>query len=117
MARLVFASQLIVLATISLYLASPLRAISSASDFSQAERAHWAFQKVVRPEVPKLREKWVRNPIDALVLSALKAKHIEPGPPADKVTLIRRATLDLIGLPPTPEEVDAFLADKSSAAF
>src|SRR6266487_335896 len=59
----------------------------------------------------------VRNSIDAFVLAELEAKGLKPAPPADKITLIRRATFDLIGLPPTPEEVEAFLADDSSKAF
>ena len=60
---------------------------------------------------------WVRNPIDSFVLAKLEEKGLKPARPADKRVLIRRATVDLIGLPPTPEEVDAFLADKSPDAF
>ena len=61
--------------------------------------------------------KWVRNPIDAFVLSRLAKDGLKPSPEADKVTLIRRVTLDLTGLPPTPEEVDAFLKDESANAY
>lgn len=82
------------------------------------DRAYWAFQKVNSPTAPKVKDShWVRNPIDAFVLSKLEKAGIQPSPPADKITLLRRAYLDLTGLPPTPQEVDAFLADKSSRAF
>src|SRR5437660_1340550 len=86
--------------------------------FTPKERAHWAFQKIAHPKPPKVeRADWVRNSIDAFVLAELETKGLRPAPPADKITLIRRATFDLIGLPPTPEEVDAFLADDSAKAF
>jgi hypothetical protein len=85
--------------------------------FDAEARAHWSFQKVSRPDPPVLETKWVRNPIDAFILADLEAKQIRPSAEADRVTLLRRAYLDLIGLPPTPKEVDAFLADKSSQAF
>jgi hypothetical protein len=62
-------------------------------------------------------KKWARNPIDAFVLSRLEKEGLKPSPEADKTTLIRRVTLDLTGLPPTPEEVDAFLRDKSKDAY
>jgi len=86
--------------------------------FGPDARAHWAFQRVSRPDPPLVKQtKWVRNPIDAFVLAELEIKDIAPSSPADKATLLRRAYLDLIGLPPAPEEVDAFLADKSPDAF
>ena len=85
--------------------------------FTDAQRRYWAFQPVVKPAVPPAKNAWVKTPIDALVLAALDAKKIKPHPPADKITLIRRATLDLTGLPPSPEEVQAFLADDSPDAF
>jgi len=79
---------------------------------------HWAFVKPVRPAVPVVKEKgWVRNPIDAFVLERLEKEGIEHSPEASKETLIRRVTLDLTGLPPTPGEVDAFLADSSPDAY
>lgn len=81
-------------------------------------KPHWAFVPVVRPEPPAVQhEHLVRNPIDCFVLARIQAEGLEPSPPADRVTLIRRLTLDLTGLPPTPEEVDAFLADASPDAF
>ena len=86
--------------------------------FSPHQRKHWAFQKVQRPEVPAVRHsEWVQTPIDAFVLAKLEAKGLDPSPPADQVTLLRRTYFDLIGLPPMPEDVDAFLADQSSKAF
>jgi hypothetical protein len=79
---------------------------------------HWAFQPVRRPAVPAVRDRaWVRTPIDAFVLARLEKAGLKPAPPADRRTLLRRAYLDLIGLPPTPEEQRAFLADDSPDAF
>jgi hypothetical protein len=81
-------------------------------------RKFWSFQPVSNPPVPDVRERsWVRTPIDAFVLAKLEAAGLHPAPPADKRTLIRRVTFDLIGLPPSPEEIDAFLADDSTDAF
>ena len=86
--------------------------------FTAQQRRYWAFQKVVKPAVPAVKDPdWSRNAIDAFVLSTLESKKLRPNPPADKVTLIRRATMDLTGLPPTPDEVQAFLADRSPDAF
>ncbi|HSI73704.1 MAG TPA: DUF1549 domain-containing protein, partial [Fimbriimonas sp.] len=83
-----------------------------------AEKKHWAYVKPVRPPIPSVRNKsWIRNPIDAFVLERLEKEGLKPSPEADKTTLIRRLTLDLIGLPPTILEVDAFLADKSPNAY
>ncbi|HEV2494065.1 MAG TPA: PSD1 and planctomycete cytochrome C domain-containing protein [Terriglobia bacterium] len=81
-------------------------------------KKHWAFVSPKRPPVPRIKQRaWPRNPIDQFVLSRLEAEKLPPSPPADRVALLRRLSLDLIGLPPTPEEVDAFLADKSSHAY
>jgi hypothetical protein len=76
-------------------------------------RAYWAFQKVVRPPVPAATP----NPIDAFIHEGLKTKKLTPSPEADKRTLIRRATIDLTGLPPTKAEVDNFLADTANNAY
>ncbi len=74
----------------------------------------WPFYPPVRPAVPEVQDKaWVRNPIDAFILHALETKGLTPSREADKLTLLRRVTFDLTGLPPTPEEQDAFLADES----
>ncbi|MBI1763232.1 MAG: PSD1 domain-containing protein [Acidobacteria bacterium] len=79
---------------------------------------HWAFVAPLRAALPRVRNKtWARNPIDAFVLARLEKEGLTPSPEADKVQLLRRLSLDLIGLPPTPEEVDAFLQDKSPRAY
>lgn len=79
---------------------------------------HWAFQPVKTKPLPKVKDrKWVKQPLDAFILADLEERRIEPAPPADKRALLRRATFDLTGLPPTPEEIDAFLADTSTNAF
>jgi mono/diheme cytochrome c family protein len=81
-------------------------------------RKFWSFKPVVRPDVPKVKDAaWVRNPVDAFILAKLESKGLSPARPADKVTLIRRATYDLTGLPPTIAEVDAFVADHSPDAY
>jgi mono/diheme cytochrome c family protein len=79
---------------------------------------HWAFKAPIRPTPPAPKSKrWVRNQIDAFILARLEKESLKPSPEADKITLLRRLSLDLIGLPPSPEEVDAFLADKSPQAY
>ena len=79
---------------------------------------HWAWQPVHPQLVPAVQQKaWGRNPIDAFVLARLEAKGVKPAPAADKRTIIRRVTYDLIGLPPTPAEVQDFLNDKSPRAY
>ncbi|MBI2687834.1 MAG: DUF1549 domain-containing protein [Acidobacteria bacterium] len=79
---------------------------------------YWAFVPPREPMMPTVRNgTWVRSPIDRFILSALEAKKLSPAKPADKRTLIRRATYDLTGLPPTTEEVKAFLEDSSPDAF
>jgi len=81
-------------------------------------RGHWAFRPPYRPADPTVRTKnWVRNPIDRFILARLDAEGLSPSPEADKVTLLRRLSLDLIGLPPSVEEVDAFLADTTEEAW
>lgn len=80
------------------------------------DREHWAFVPPKRPDVPKTALPAV-NPIDAFILAKLEAKGLKPSPQADKLTLIRRVTLDLTGLPPTPAEVDAFLKDNLPDAY
>jgi len=85
---------------------------------SRAESTHWAFQPPVRPEVPEVADSsWPRNPIDRFILAPLERDGLEPAPEADRATLIRRLSLDLIGLPPTPEQVSAFLRDTRPDAY
>ena len=80
--------------------------------------AHWAFTPPKQPPLPKVKnQQWVRNPIDAFVLAKLEANELSPSPEADRTTLIRRLSYDLIGLPPTPAEVDEFLSDSSPNAY
>ena len=89
-----------------------------AFHISDEDRAFWAFQPVKRPTVPVVKDhKWVVNPIDAFILSKLEEKGLRPNPPATKRELIRRVTYDVTGLPPTPQEVEAFAADPSPHAY
>ena len=80
---------------------------------------HWSFIPPKRPDVPKdvNDSNWVRNPIDAFVLQRLEREGLKPSPEADRTTLLRRVSFDLTGLPPTPAELDAFLADRSANAY
>ena len=79
---------------------------------SLSPKRHWAFQPISDPAPPEVKAKaWPRTSVDRFILARLEAKGLSPSPRADRRTLIRRATFDLTGLPPTPEEVDAFEAD------
>jgi hypothetical protein len=79
---------------------------------------HWAFRPPTRPEVPAVKEEgWARNPVDRFLLAGLEAIDFHHSPEADRVALIRRATFDLTGLPPTPSEVNAFLLDQTPDAY
>ena len=77
----------------------------------------WAFRPVKQPAVPNVQDAWAKNPIDRFLLKKMKAAGVRPNPPADRATLIRRATFDLHGLPPTPEEIDAFVKDTRPDAY
>jgi hypothetical protein len=91
---------------------------SAQRTFRDSERRYWAYQKVVKFPPPAVANRaWVRNEIDAFILAKLQASKIDPNPATDKVNLIRRVTLDLTGLPPTPEEVQDFLQDSSFKAY
>jgi len=84
----------------------------------RASSTHWSFQPIRGPEPPSTRKRdWVRNPIDAFVLARLEAEGLEPSPEADKRTLARRVFLDLIGLPPSPTEVEAFLSNNRTDSY
>jgi hypothetical protein len=81
-------------------------------------RSFWSFRPVVRPRVPAVKNTgWVKTPVDAFILARLEAAGLQPAPPAGKSALLRRVTYDLTGLPPTPEEVEAFLADKAPNTY
>src|SRR5687768_12088823 len=81
-------------------------------------RQFWSFKAVERPAPPAVRDaSWVRNPIDRFILAKLEVEGLKPAAEADKLTLIRRLTFDLTGLPPTPEEIRAFQQDKSADAY
>ncbi|HEV3026744.1 MAG TPA: PSD1 and planctomycete cytochrome C domain-containing protein, partial [Planctomycetota bacterium] len=87
------------------------------------DQGHWSLRPLVRPPVPaapsgaSLRPGWGRTPVDAFIAAKLGEKGWEPSPEADRRTLLRRVTYDLLGLPPTPEEMDAFLSDASADAY
>ena len=97
----------------------PLPASFKEKEITEEQRKYWAFVKPARPEVPEIRnpQSAIRNPIDAFIVAELQKKNLAPSPPADKAALLRRVTFDLTGLPPTPEELKAFLADKSDNAY
>ncbi len=89
--------------------------------YTAAERRHWAFQPIADPAPPTFADPaakvWIRTPVDAFVLASLRDAKLQPAPEADRATLIRRVAYDLTGLPPTPEEIAAFVADRSSNAY
>jgi hypothetical protein len=88
-----------------------------SSDLSE-QRKFWSFQPVRKLAAPAVRDsEWGKNPIDAFILAKLEEKNLKPAPPADKATLLRRATFDLTGLPPTEAEIRSFLEDTSPQAF
>jgi Protein of unknown function (DUF1553)/Protein of unknown function (DUF1549)/Planctomycete cytochrome C len=91
---------------------------SYGEDSQNPARNHWAYQPLKRPPLPTVsRPEWVANPIDAFIAAGHDRMGLTPSPPARKETLLRRVYLDLIGLPPTAEEVQAFLADPSDRAY
>ena len=91
---------------------------AAPESIARSQQEHWAYQPVEQPPTPAVQDQtWGRSSIDAFVLARLEAEGIEPSPAADKRTLLRRATYDLTGLPPTWEELQAFEADESPDAF
>ena len=86
--------------------------------WSTEKKNHWAWKPPVRPALPALNDNgWGRNPIDAFVLAKLEAAGLKPAEPASRTQLIRRVTFDLIGLPPTPQEIDGFVNDGGGDAW
>jgi mono/diheme cytochrome c family protein len=96
--------------------AKPTRA--ARGKITDEDRAWWAFQPVRQAPVPDVEDgAWARNPIDRFIFARLKAEGLRPAPEADRATLVRRVYFDLLGLPPTPAQVKAFLADQSPGAY
>jgi len=96
----------------------PRIATAMQKSWTDSGKKHWAYQPIKNSPVPSASDaSWCKTPVDNFILAKLDEKNLKPNPPADKRTLIRRATFDLTGLPPTSEEVDAFEADNSSDAF
>ena len=92
--------------------------IDQGVDWPARNPTHWSFQKIQRPAVPAVHNReWPRNPIDNFVLARLESEGIPPSPAAGKLTLLRRLSLDLTGLSPTPDEERAFLADQRPDAY
>jgi hypothetical protein len=94
------------------------RTAAAVRKFADSATNHWAWQPVKSQPIPTVSDPaWCQTPVDNFVLAKLDAAGLKPNPPADRRTLIRRATFDLIGLPPTPEEVQDFVDDNSPGAF
>lgn len=91
---------------------------ASGKSYGGVGKAHWAFQPVKKPDLPGVKDpSWIRSPVDNFILSKLESVGLHPNPAADKRTLIRRVTFDLIGLPPTEAEIHRFLTDDSPDAY
>ncbi len=96
------------------------RTVTPASTFkiTEKDRAFWAFRPVQQPAVPPVRDAaWARTPVDHFLLAEMEKKGLRPAEAADRRTLLRRVTFDLTGLPPTPEEIEAFLTDARPGAY
>jgi hypothetical protein len=103
---------------VAFYLAVLSGALAVLAPAAEPKSLDWPFIARTNVEVPAVKQAdWVRNPIDAFILTKLERKGLRPNPPADKATLLRRVTFDLTGLAPTPAELDAFLADRSPDAY
>lgn len=115
--KLWFAALLALVSVVGAAEIAPYRDDAKDEAWVAPRRSFWAFQRPRRPEVPAIVSPWVRTPIDAFVLEALRRQGLTPSPEAGKAVLIRRLTLDLTGLPPSPGEVDLFLRDRSPDAY
>ncbi|HLK69417.1 MAG TPA: DUF1549 and DUF1553 domain-containing protein [Bryobacteraceae bacterium] len=95
--------------------------VAPLGTYTAGERRHWAFQPRQDPPLPTFTDPaakaWIQTPVDAFILAGLRRAGLKPAPAADRATLLRRITFDLTGLPPTPEEIDAFVRDKSANAW
>jgi hypothetical protein len=95
-------------------------ALLTTSALAAGAEEHWSFRPLSRAPVPDVPAEWrwrVRNAIDAFILARVREQNVSPAPEAGRGTLIRRLYFDLIGLPPTPRQVEAFLADDSPDAY
>jgi hypothetical protein len=110
-AKLLISLTLLGAAAVALYSAETVQ-------FTPAQKSFWSLQPVSHPATPAVKNRnWVKTPIDAFILAKLEEQSLKPNPPADKVTLLRRATVDITGLQPTQEEITAFLSDTSPDAW
>src|SRR5438128_563150 len=100
---------------------SPLSSSRGAEERGTEKRAvesSWAYRTPARPAVPPVRNRaWPRNPVDAFILAKIEEAGLMPAPEADRLTLVRRVFFDLTGLPPTPEEAEAFVQDPCPDAY
>src|SRR5207237_3138379 len=88
------------------------------ANYEKLRKEHWAWQPVKQVTPPQVKDAaWPKDDVDRFVLSKLESKNLKPLGPADRITLLRRVSFDLTGLPPTPQEVDAFVNDRSDTAF
>src|SRR5512138_176624 len=91
---------------------------AESDTFTPAQRSFWSLQPVKKSPIPAVKnQQWVKTPIDSFVLAKLEEAALQPNPPADRLTLLRRATIDMTGLPPTQEEIQQFLSDQSPNAW
>jgi hypothetical protein len=105
-------------AAIALTACLPFFAESVPKEFTEQQKRWWAIQKVEKPAPPPVRNQtWVRTPVDLFILSKLEERELKPNPPADKITLLRRAHLVLTGLPPSAADAQRFLSDSSPNAY
>ena len=96
----------------------PRVATTAQKNWADSNKKHWAWQPLKKSAVPEPKDaSWAKTPVDNFILARLEEKDLKPNPAADKRTLIRRATFDLIGLPPTPQELEDFVKDESPDAF
>lgn len=95
-----------------------LSVAKAGPDYAKLKAEHWAYQPIRKPAVPAVKDAaWTRGDLDRFTLSSMEAKGIRPVADADRLTLVRRVYFDLLGLPPTPEQIDRFLSDQSPNAF
>jgi len=98
--------------------AAPAMPVDRKANYEKLRKEHWAWQPVKQVTPPQVNDAaWPKDDLDRFVLSQLESKNLKPVGPADRITLLRRVTFDLIGLPPTPQEIDAFVNDRSDSGF